>query len=401
MTLGAVLVPVSGSSSSIREMASSLADLCAAIGHLGAQLEDLRTMATWESSAGLRFDAALALMPTALDQVRHRYLAASQALDEFAGHHHQASIDTERQAIRHRAAHEDIVAIEAEITRAYADPDGATARSSWESEQRQAVARATAAEEAFNRAWRAFDAAAADCRQRLHAAARDGIVDTGSYTAASAARSLAQSLTTAFGIVALLPTPAKPFAAAAAGVGAGVVLGADVLILLGYGEGSWSDITERALWNAAGRGAATMSRAAGIGAVKGVNGRWTGAQVGTGDRLRAGRRELADDLAARRAALRSPATDRHLYAPIVGGTRAPMIGPRQPLPTRAQRILQTTVEAKITGINDRWRMAAAGGTNAVVLQASSVAITTAAKARAADQQVETVRERLPERAAAR
>lgn len=239
MSLGVVLVPVSGSPGAVRAIATGLHDLATAVGVIGGQILDLRTMAEWESPSGERFGAALALVPTALDQVRHRYLAAADALEVFAGHHARAAEETEWQAVRHRAAHDDVLAIEEEITRAATDPDGAGRLPGLYARQRSAVARATAAEEAFHSAWRGFETAADDCRTRLRAAAADGIVDTGTYDALSGARSLAQSLTSAFGVAGMLPTPVKAFSAAAAGVGAGVVLAGDVLLLLGYGEGSW------------------------------------------------------------------------------------------------------------------------------------------------------------------
>jgi hypothetical protein len=395
VSLGVVLVPVSGSTTSIRAMAAGLHDLGTAVGQVGAQVVDLRTMATWESPAGARFGTALALLPTALDQVRHRYLAAADALEEFAGHHAVAAEETERQAVRHRAAHEEVFAVEDEITCAATDPAGARRLPALYARQQAAIARAAAAEESFTRAWRAFDTAADDCRARLRAAAQDGIVDTGTYGAVRSARDVAQALTTAFGLAAMLPTPFKAFSAAAVGVGTSVVLGGDLLLLLGYEEGSWDDVLESAALNAAGRGAATMSRAAGIGAVKGVNGQWTGHRLRTSDRLRLGRAELRDDLARQRRALRAPVADRHLFSRRLGGTRPPLIGPRQPLRVRALRVAADRVEAKVVGINERWQMAGAGGTNAVVLQASSTAVAVAAKAGEADQRIEHARDRVP------
>jgi hypothetical protein len=395
VSLGVVLVPVSGSTGSVRAMAAGLHDLATAVGQVGAQVLDLRTMATWESPAGGRFGAALALLPTALDQVRHRYLAAAGALEEFAAHHARAAEETERQAVRHRAAHDDVFAIEDEITRAAMDPGGEARLPGLYARQQSAIARANAAEESFALAWRAFDAAADDCRARLRAAAQDGIVDTGAYDALRAARTLAQSMTTAFGVAGMLPTPVKAFSAAAAGVGASVVLGGDLLLLLGYGEGSWDVVMGTAAWNAAGRGAATMSRAAGVGAVKGVNGQWTGQRLRTRDRLRLGRAELREDLARARSALRTPVADRHLYPPRLGGTRAPVIGPQQPLRVRTLRAAHDRIEAKVVGINDRWQMSTAGGANAVVLQVSSTAVTVTATARATDQRLDRARDRVP------
>src|SRR5690606_18459951 len=124
----------------------------------------------------------------------------------------------------------------------------------------------------------------------------------------------------------------------------------------------------------AGRAAGPLSKAAGAGALKSVNGQWAGTELRTADRLRAGRVELLKDLSRQRAALRTPVADRHLYAVGVGGTKAPMIGPQQRLHTRTLRVIEDRIEAKVLGINDRWQMAAANGRNAIVLQGSSDAL---------------------------
>jgi hypothetical protein len=395
MSLGVVLVPVSGSTPVIRETAAGLRQLATAVDGIHAQLVDLRSLATWESRAGERFAAALALLPTALDQVRHRYLTAAGALEEFASHHELAAAETERQAVAHRSAHDDVFAAEAEITIAALDPAQTDRLPRLYAVQRDAIARAMAAEEAFFHAWRAFEGAAEECRDRLRAAARDAIVDTGTYDAVHGVRSAAQSMTLAFAVAGTLPTPVKAFSVPAAGVGASVVLAADVLLLVGYGEGSWRSVGETAVWNVAGRGAATMSRAAGIGAVKAANGQWSGQQLRTAERLRLGRAELAEDLARQREALRTPVADRHLYPAVVGGTRAQMIGPQQPLRMRTMRALETSIDTKIMGVNDRWQMAVAGGGNAVVLQSSSTVISTAARLRSGQQHLDTARTTVP------
>ncbi|KAB7741032.1 hypothetical protein GA707_18285 [Nostocoides sp. F2B08] len=395
MTLGGSLVPVSGSTAGIRSMADGLRAVALRVGLVGERLADLRGAAAWESPAGDRFAVALGVLPPALDQVRHRYLAAADALDEFAGHHDRAASETERQAVAHRAALDDVHAIEDEITRAAAEPGGEHRVPDLYARQRAAIARGTAAEEEFGAQWRWFDAAAAECATRLRAAAQDGIVDTGDYEALRRVRDLAQDLTSAFGVAGMLPTPVKAFSAAAAGVGAGVVMAADTLLLLGYDEGSWSALVETAGWNLAGRGAATMSSAAGIGAVKGLDGRWRGQHLATGDRLRQGRDEVRTQSARQRAALRTPVADRELYSPRTGGTRPATIGPRQRAHVRLVRAVEDRIAVKVAGVNDRWRMAASGGSNAVVLQVGADAVRVAAAARATEQHVRSARETVP------
>lgn len=395
MTLGGSLVPVSGSTSGIRAMAQGLRQLALRVGLVGEQLADLRTVALWESPAGDRFGTALGVLPPTLDQVRHRYLSAADALDEFADHHQREAEETERHAMTHRAALDDVYAIEDEITRASVEPGGERRLPELYARQRSAIARGTAAEEAFRAGWRRFDSAAEECAARLRAAAQDGIVDTSAYEALRRVRTLAQDLTCAFGVAGMLPTPVKAFSTAASGIGAGVVLAADTLLLLGYDEGSWSALLETAAWNVAGRGAATMSSAAGIGAVKGLDGRWQGQRLSTADRLRQGRADVRAELSRQRASLRTPVADRDRYAPALGGTRPAMIGPRQQAHVRLVRAVENRLAAKVAGVNDRWEMASAGGANAVVLQVGSDALRVAAAARTGEQSVQVVRERVP------
>jgi hypothetical protein len=395
MTLSGSLVPVSGSAAGIRAMAAGLRVLAVNVGLVGERLADLRAAVLWESPAGDRFGTALGVLPPALDQVRHRYHAAADALDEFADQHQRWAGETERHAVAHRAALDDIHLIEDQMTRASVEPDGAGRLTDLYARQRAAIARGTEAEEAFRTGWRGFDAAAGECAARLLAAARDGIVDTEDYDALRRVRALAQGMTSAFGLVGMLPTPLKAFSTAASGVGAGTVLAADALLLLGYGEGSWPELLETACWNAAGRGAATMSSAAGIGAVKGLDGRWQGQRLATSDRLRLAGAEARSDLARHRAALRTPVTDRELYSTRVGGTRPSAIGPRQQAHVRLSRAVEDRIAVKIAGVNDRWRMAASGGTNAVVLQVGSDATKVAAAAQVTEQHVRVARETVP------
>jgi hypothetical protein len=395
MTLGGSLVPVGGSTAGIRDMAEGLHLLAVRVGLVGERLIDLRGAALWESPAGERFGTALAALPRVLDQVRHRYLSAFQALEEFAGHHERAAADTERHAIAHRDALDDIHAIEDEITRASLEPGGQDRIPDLYARQRSAIARGTAAEESFRAAWRAFDAAAEDCATRLRAAAHDGMADPTGYRALRGVRGLAQGLTSAFGVAGMLPTPVKAFSTAASGVGAGVVMAADVALLLGFDEGSWWALLETAGWNVAGRGAAAMSSGAGIGAVKGLDGQWQGQRLPTLERVRQGRAEVAADLARQRAALRTPVADRDLYSPRLGGTRPAMIGPQQQSHVRLMRAVEDRLVAKVAGINDRWRMASAGGANAVALQTGSDTIRLAAVARAGEQRIQVARQTVP------
>jgi hypothetical protein len=154
-------------------------------------------------------------------------------------------------------------------------------------------------------------------------------------------------------------------------------------------------LVETAGWNLAGRGAATMSSAAGIGAVKGLDGRWRGQALATADRLGQGRAEVRSQLARQRAALRAPVADRQLYPPLVGGTRPRVIGPRQRAHVRLARSMEDRIAVKVAGVNDRWRMASSGGANAVVLQVGADAVRVAAAARATEQHVRVARETVP------
>lgn len=396
----APVVPVTGDPGAVVEIARGLQDLARRIAAINGQLEDLRTMAVWESPSGERFDVALRALPDALGLIAHRYRSAAEALLGWAGDLRVAIERSTEAAETHLQARIELDAIARDLQMAALDP-----ASPWHERLRTnqvlALHRAGEAEQLASRTWLAHHDAAEACAHRLRAAAADTMVDSTMYASVRSSRSLASGVTAAFAVVGAVPSPVQPFALAAAGVGSTVMLGADLLLLIGYGEGSFWDVAKSAGLLGAGRAVGPLSKAAGVGAIKGVNGRWVGTELRTADRLRAGRTELLGDLSRQRAALRTPVADRRLYPPGLGGTKAPMIGPQQRLHTRTLRLVEDRIEAKVLGINDRWQMATANGGNAVVLQASSdalkVAIMAGSAASKADQ-VSQVRERVPEAA---
>lgn len=393
----ATVVPVTGDPAAVVEIGRGLQDLATRISAIHGQLADLRTMAVWESPSGERFEAALRALPDVLDLLVHRYRSAAEALLTWADELRVAIQRSTSAAESHLQARSELDAVARDLQVAAQEPTSA-----WyerlRTRQVLAMHRAGEAEELASRTWLALHDAAETCAQRLRAAAADTMVDGTVYASVRSTRSLAASLSAVFAMVGVVPSPVQPFALAAAGVGSSMTVGADLLLLIGYGEGSFWKVAKSAGLIGAGRAVGPLSRAAGTGALKGVNGRWVGTELRTADRLRSGRTQLLKDLSRQRAALRTPVADRRLYAPSVGGTKAPMIGPQQRLHTRTLRLIEDRIETKIVGVNDRWQMATANGRNAVVLQGSSDALRVGLMARSAAskvQQVEQARERVP------
>lgn len=396
MTRGQV-VPVTGDPGAVVELAHGLEDLATRIAAINAQLVDLRTMAVWESPSGERFAAALGELPDIFDLLVLRYRGAAQALLEWAAHL-RVAIDRSTSAEEaHLAAHIELDAVARDLQAASLDPTSA-----WyehlRTRQVLALHRAAEAEGLASRTWLAHHDAAEECAQRLRLAAADTMVDGTMYASVRSVRSLAMGVSAVLGVVGAVPSPVQPFAAAAAGVGAGVTLGADLLLLIGYGEASYWEVAKSAGLQGAGRAVGPLRKAAGVGAVKGADGRWVGTELRTADRLRAGRAELLADLSRQRVALRTPVADRKQYPRAVGGTKPPMIGPQQQLHIRTLRVLEDRIEAKVLGINNRWQMATANGRNAVVLQGTSDALRVGALAGTVNEtvrQTASVREHVP------
>lgn len=392
------VVPVAGEPAAVLEIARGLQDLAARVAAINGQLEDLRTMAVWESPSGERFDAALRALPDVLDLLVLRYRRAAEALVDWAAELRVAIERSTEAAAAHLQARVELDAVARDLQLAAQDPTSA-----WHERLRTrqvlALHRAAEAEEQASRTWLAHHDAAEACARRLRAAAVDTMVDGTMYAAVRTTRSLASGVSAAFAVVGAVPSPIQAFALAGAGVGSTLTVGADLLLLVGYGEGSYWEVAKSAGLLGAGKAVGPLSKAAGAGALKGADGRWVGAELRTADRLRAGRTELLSDFSRQRAALRSPVADRQQFPVRLGGTRAPMIGPQQRLHTRTLRIIEDRVEAKIVGINDRWQMARANGRNAVVLQGSSDALTigrTAGSAASTADRLASAREPEPE-----
>src|SRR5690606_14578706 len=141
----------------------------------------------------------------------------------------------------HERARADLDAIERDLQVARLEP-----ASAWHEtlRTRQVLAwqQAAQAEESCSRAWLRLHDDAAVCSASLHAAARDSMVDSTAYGVVRTTRSTTAALTAVLGAASLVPSPVQAFTAAATGVGTAVVVGADLLLLLGFGDGSWSEV---------------------------------------------------------------------------------------------------------------------------------------------------------------
>lgn len=384
-TLG-IVIPVTGDPEGIREQAHALRDLAGRIGQIDGLLTDLRTAAVWETPSGDRFGEALAAVPPVLSLIADRYRDASEALLGWLVHLRSAMATTEQAADDHLAARIELDEIERDLQVAAADPTSER-YASLRSRQALALARAHEAEDLCSRAWRRLHDAAENSAAQLRAAAADTLVDSTTFAAVRDARSVVAGLTAALGAAAVVPAPTQPFAAAGAATGTAGLVGMDLLLLLGFGHGTAWDVTKSAGWAASGPLSRLLSRSARAGAVRHQDGPWTGQHIPTRDRLRIGAQRAREDLAAHRAALRTPIADRSRYAPALGGTRPPAPAPQQQLHRRTLDMIDRRMTTAALDAKDRWSQALANGRNAVVLQGGSNAITLARAARTVETKV--------------
>lgn len=350
MTMPMEAFPVSGDPAAVAEAAHALRDLAVRIGAIDARLHDLRTLGVWETPSGERFDAALRRLPDVLLLLQSRYRAASEALLTWSVDLRSAIHARAEAADRRLEARIELDAVERDLQAALLEP-----ASAWYEEllsrQVRALRRAREAEEDIERVWWRHQEAAADCGQRLRAASQDTLVDSTTYAVLRDARAIAEGVGALAGIAALVPGPQQGLVAVAAAGGTSAMIGIDVALLIGYGDGSIWGIGQNAGVAISGRGARTLSQAAGVGA-KQVNGIWRGQQLGTTRRIAQAHRELS--------------------------TRLPAGQVRDEVRDKALRL------------NQRWQMATAGGANAVRLEVTSRAAHVASVAGTTTQQAEYV-----------
>src|SRR5690606_7138287 len=198
------VVPVTGDPAGVVDMAHALGDLAARIGAVEGQLVDLRTMATWESPSGWRFDGAIRALPDVLDLLQARYRAAAEALLRWAVDLRVAIRDSTTACETHERARADLDAIERDLQVARLEP-----ASAWHEtlRTRQVLAwqQAAQAEESCSRAWLRLHDDAAVCSASLHAAARDSMVDSTAYGVVRTTRSTTAALTAVLGAASLVP----------------------------------------------------------------------------------------------------------------------------------------------------------------------------------------------------
>lgn len=158
------------------------------------------------------------------------------------------------------------------------------------------------------------------------------MIDSTTYAVLRDSRAVAEGMSALAGIAALVPGPQQAVLAGAASAGTVAMIGIDLLLLIGYGDGSVWDIGLNTAVASSGRVSRTFSEAAGVGAMKSGN-VWVGEQRRTLDRIRQGHREVSAQL---------------------------LLG-----------VVRNEIRDKAYGINERWQMAVAGGANAVRLETTS------------------------------
>ena len=309
-----------------------------------------------------------------LGLIAQRYADASRELRSWVVQLRSAMHVTEKAEAQHLQARIEVDAIARDLQGAAADPTGAVAE---DLHRRQvlALARAQEAEELAGRVWRRLHDDADRCAAALRSAAADSMVDGAAYAAVRDTRAVVSGLTGVLGVAAAVPGPTQPFAAAGAAAGGAGVVGIDLLLAVGFGDGTLWDVVKSSTWVVGGAVAGPLAKAAGAGASKVAGRGWVGTQMSARDRLAVVRQELTRDLAAQRAALRTPLADRRLQS-----TTAAAVGTR-PAAARILDTIEDRMMAKAFAVNDRWRAAYANGPGAIALVHTADAIRVAEAAK--------------------
>ncbi|HQV82950.1 MAG TPA: hypothetical protein PLX57_07575, partial [Ornithinibacter sp.] len=264
-----ILEPLSGCPSGVRDLADRLTASSRRVGDVTTVLVALKGGATWVSSAGEAFGARLAEAPPLLDAVARRLGGAAVPLREIADAMEEAQRVVEG-AIRDDSEAQGTYALLED--RAYAlisagadetSPDVVAVRILQRDQVRireRARARHAAAMERF----RAVDAR---CSASVRALTQDAVTDSAFYRLVAGSQTVGRDLA-AVGTVATVVPYLRPVGAA----GDVLSVAADTTLLVGYGEGAWSELGTTVAIAAAGNVAGALKSAGTAGATKSASG---------------------------------------------------------------------------------------------------------------------------------
>lgn len=213
----------------------------------------------WESEAGALFLERVTAFPATLDLVVDRYAVVASAIESLAQAAAEESPRIQWCVEEDRDAQAHIEACERELEAVLAAGASleSVAAAAILARQRHHVERQQQAREAHRAAWLRYEEADARCATHLRIATQDNLTDTHVYRAVRTAQEVGHALAS-LGLLAR----AHPALAGLAVVGAAVGTLADITMLVGYDEGSLSEVGTNIALTAAGAMGSTMKAGA-------------------------------------------------------------------------------------------------------------------------------------------
>lgn len=372
-----ILEPLSGSPNGVRDVADRLTATSRRVGDVTTVLAGLKRGATWVSSAGKAFGARLDEAPPLLDAVARRLGGAAVPLRELADAMEEAQRVVEG-AIRDDSEAQDTYAVLE--GRAYAlivagsdelSPDVVAVRAV----QREQVRIRESARARHAAAMERFRGVDARCSATVRALTQDAVADTALYRLVAGSQTVGHNLAAAGSVATVVPH-LRPVAAA----GDVLSVAADMTLLVGYREGSWSDLGTTVAMAGASNVAGALKIAGTAGATKSVSGsfvtstrRLTMQQrlaVGVTQQARAKRDAI-------RARFRFEADDRATPSRYIEVTPRPVRTTPVWKVTREQAVarVRAVAQAKADQVFlDGWRRASANGPAAQRMYATGTAL---------------------------
>ncbi len=368
------LPPVPGSAPGVRAVADAVEATGRRLAAACADLVRLRDGAVWDGPAGSAFAARIGQVPGLLDRAARRHRAAAPPLRDYADVLEAEQTLAGRCVEEHAEAQHTVAVLE---DRAYALVVAGRDESSPEllvvrALQREATAAMLSAEARHRGALHRLEAADRRCAAVLRALADDGLADSAVY------RGLRATSRTGHGVGALAAFGRwAPSLSAAGLVGDAAGTVADAGLLVGYGEGRWSDVAAGAGLAATGFAGDSLRAGATAGAVRRPDGTVVVARLSAQERLVAGMSATARRrIAASRARFTMP-PERGTASALLGGPAPRTAGS---VAERARGAVRSAARARLDRVRGELSLVSAGGASTVRMYTGGVALQAAARA---------------------
>ena len=377
-----ILQPLPGNPDGIRLLADRLDSTARRTAAITGVLARLRGSATWVSPAGEAFGARLGEVPPVLDAVSARLGGAAGPLRSLADAIEEAQRVVEG-AIRDVSDAQATYAVLEDRASALVgtglgedSPDVLVVRHLQREQLRVrevAQARHAAALERFREADR-------QCSATLRALSAGALADSGLYRLASGASTVGRDLASVGSVAAAVPQ-----LKGVAFVGGAVGAVGDAALLVGYDEGSWSDLGTSLALTATGGAGGVLKAAGTAGARRTASGVVVTRRLTAQQRLAVG---VATQARARRDAIRARfelPPDRGTPSRFLGApARAPVTAPLLKV-TREQVVQRVRSAARAKADQaflDGWRLASANGPQAQKMYAAGATLEVGTRAAA-------------------